>query len=185
MVKSDILKVLVQARKLVVKLQFMAFSILWLLWLFLPMSIGRLLPYLLMVNVIWRGNNPGWSSGYVYVCSFYCSSYSKVGRYCNLRLWCCWWFSCWIGGNLELGFDCHVNVSKSWLVIKDDCYYATCDLFVSLQITNEGRPYLGAPPEFASTFIQDKVPLWRMMSRPTLVNLHMKITDFHFPSHLF
>jgi len=50
------------------------------------------------------------------------------------------------------------------LLIDDDCYghiFAS----TSLQITTEGRPYLGAPlgsPEFVSAFIQDRV--WGMMS---------------------
>jgi len=43
------------------------------------------------------------------------------------------------------GFGYHVNVSKSSLVIKNDCYDIACHLFAGASLTTKGRPYLGTP----------------------------------------
>jgi len=62
------------------------------------------------------------------------------------------------------GYSYHVNASKSWLIVKEQYYDEACHLFGSnsLNITMEGRPYLGAPlgsPNYTSKFLQEKVCL--------------------------
>ena len=73
-----------------------------------------------------------------------------------------WWKQL---SSLGPGYGYYVNASKSWLVVKEDCYDTACTLFAgtSLRITTEGRPYLGAPlgsPEFKSIFLQERVCQW-------------------------
>ena len=43
-------------------------------------------------------------------------------------------------------FDYHINVTKSWLVVKEDCLASAQRNFggMGIQIMSTGRPYLGA-----------------------------------------
>ena len=58
-----------------------------------------------------------------------------------------------------------VNVSKTWLVIKEGLDDKTRSAFgdTNVQITSEGRPYLGSAlgsPHFVNQFVSEKVQRW-------------------------
>ena len=59
----------------------------------------------------------------------------------------------------------HANASKTWLVTKEEFLSEATAVFgdTSVQVTTEGRPYLGAPlgsPAYVSQFVREKVDQW-------------------------
>ena len=73
----------------------------------------------------------------------------------------------WWDNITELGipFGYHVNASKTWLIVKESVEAQAHGLFSNIQIniTSEGRPYLGAAlgtQEYVRVYMSEKVRKW-------------------------
>jgi hypothetical protein len=62
-------------------------------------------------------------------------------------------------------FGYHANASKTWLIVKGSALAQAHDIFsnTAINITSEGRPYLGAAlgsQEYINQYVSDKVQKW-------------------------
>ena len=94
---------------------------------------------------------------------WYADDACACGRLASLRQW--WDQLC----ELEPGFDYFPNALKTWLVVKDRCHSETEVIFAgtNVNITNEGRPYLGSAigsSLYVRQFVEEKVKGYLLMS---------------------
>ena len=90
---------------------------------------------------------------------WYADDASGSGRVLSLRKW---WDKI---STLGPKFGYFTNSAKTWLITKKDHYQAAKEAFAdtSVQVTCEGRPYLGVPlgtEEYCQSFVVDKVKQW-------------------------
>ena len=91
---------------------------------------------------------------------WYADDSAAVGSVSDIKQW---WDALLTRGP---SYGYHVNVAKSWLVVKEGAESVTCNLFKDSQInvTTEGRQYLGAPvgrQSFIQEFVSAKVDHWK------------------------
>ena len=91
---------------------------------------------------------------------WYADDASASGRLSSLRSW---WDNIQTSGP---SFDYHANASKTWLITKEQYLSQAKELFhdSEVNITSEGRPYLGAAlgsEEFCDQFVKTKVTEWQ------------------------
>ena len=90
---------------------------------------------------------------------WYADDASEGGKIKRLREW-------WDQLNaIGPKFGYFPNVSKTWLVTKEDCLSEAVVAFndMNIKVTSEGRPYLGVPistEEYILSFVRDKVKEW-------------------------
>ena len=73
-----------------------------------------------------------------------------------------WWNQL---SQLEPFYGYYPNAKKMWLVVKPQDLELACQVFadISINITAEGRPYLGAAigtPSFIADYVSKKVNVW-------------------------
>ena len=83
-----------------------------------------------------------------------------AGTICSLKQW--WDRLCALGPM----FGYHPNATKTWLITKEDLHAEAENVFkdTDIQITTEGRPYLGVPlgtDEYRQSFLDNKVDQWK------------------------
>ena len=90
---------------------------------------------------------------------WYADDACATGKIARLRRW--WNLLSTEGAK----FSYFVNPTKSWLITKPEHLSSANTSFADsgVQITSDGRPYLGAPigsPAFMESYVSDKVSLW-------------------------
>ena len=91
---------------------------------------------------------------------WYADDAAGASTICSLKQW--WDRLCAIGPL----FGYHPNATKTWLITKEDLHAEAKNVFkdTDIQITTEGRPYLGVPlgtDEYRKSFLDRKVDQWK------------------------
>ena len=100
---------------------------------------------------------------------WYADDASAVGKISSL---CDWWNRL---SSLGPSYGYFANASKTWLITKQQHLEAaqSCFLGAGVNITTEGRPYLGSPigtDEYINSFVKNKVHQWSTELK-TLANI--------------